>query len=594
MTGSRENSAESRQSVAEQRPGQSQHAHRPEFQVAEADTVMFASARPIAREDGPPSLAPRREEDTANGAVTGTAGVISAPASRRGRHRVGTDSLPTLMASHPRRTWLSRAVLLLILIMQTVLILRMYNTVFEDEALYLYVGHLEISHWLHGAPLQGNYPSYFSGAPALYPVLGALADSVGGLAAARGVSLIEMLAATALLYAMTRRLFNERVGLCAAVIFSVAEPTLFLGHLATYDASALFLLALTAWVVVRTTDFRGPVYLLAAPLLVLAVATKYAALLFVPCIIALAGVAAWPRHGRKALITPIALAVTTAGLLAGTLYLAGPDYWRGIGSTTLQRAPSTSSATSLLWDSAQWIGLPFALAVIGAVAYTVRPATETAEQIASAGSRLRRAVLGAVLAGSALLAPAEQIRIHTLVSLQKHVGFGLLFAAPIAGVGLARIIGDHFRRAQMGIAIWGAALVLGMTQANDLFNVWPDSTALASDMARNLRPGAHYLVEADEVPIYSLRRHADAQPDQFTSTFNFGYVDKQGRDLTGNAAYVAAIQAGYFRIVAFDYGTTPAVDTVIARTLAANPHYRLADVIRETNGGREYVWVKST
>ncbi|HEY4463261.1 MAG TPA: glycosyltransferase family 39 protein [Streptosporangiaceae bacterium] len=596
MSKPQDSSAESRQRVAEQRPGQSPRARRPEHQVAEADTVMFASARPIVRADGRPGLAPGPDEEAAGRTVPGPAGDVVVPAPRRGRHRhrAGVELLPALPASHPRRIWLSRGVLLLILIMQAALTLRMQNSAFEDEALYLYVGHLEIAHWLHGASLLGDYPSYFSGAPVLYPVLGAFADSIGGLAAARAVSLAEMLAATALLYTMSRRLFNERVGLCAAVIFSVAEPTLFLGHLATYDASALFLLALAAWVVVRTAEFRWPVYLLAAPLAASAVATKYASLLFVPCVIALAGVAAWPRSRRKALIAPVALALATAGVLAGTLRVAGPDYWRGIESTTLARVQSTASVTSLLWDITQWIGLPFALAVIGAVAYTIRPATETGEQIASAGSRLRRAALGAVMAGSALLAPAEQIRIHTVVSLQKHVGFGLLFAAPIAGVGMARIIGDHFRRAQIGIAMWGAALVLGMTQANDLFNVWPNSTALAADMAGHLRPGAHYLVEADEVPIYYLRRHADAQPNQFTSTYNFGYVDKQGRYLTGDAAYVAAIQAGYFQIVTFDYGTTPAVDTLIAHSLAADPHYRLADVISETNGGRQYVWIKST
>src|ERR1035438_685378 len=112
----------------------------------------------------------------------------------------------------------------------------MSNTAFEDEALYLYSGHLEIAHLLHGVPLPGDYSSYFSGAPVLYPVLGALADDVGGLAAARAVSLIAMLGTTALLYSLTRRLFNERVGLCAAVIFSVTESALFLGRLATRSA----------------------------------------------------------------------------------------------------------------------------------------------------------------------------------------------------------------------------------------------------------------------------------------------------------------------------------------------------------------------
>ena len=146
--------------------------------------------------------------------------------------------------------------------------------------------------------------------------------------------------------------------------------------------------------------------------------------------------------------------------------------------------------------------MQFALAVIGAVAYTLRPFTEPGEEVAPGGGRPSRALLGAVVVGSLLLAPAEQIRIHTFVSLQKHVGFGLLLAAPIIGVGLARIVGDHFRRAQIGIAVWGAALAIGMTQANNLFNAWPNSTVLVTDMTKYLRPGAHYLVEVDEVPIY--------------------------------------------------------------------------------------------
>ena len=49
------------------------------------------------------------------------------------------------------------------------------------------------------------------------------------------------------------------------------------------------------------------------------------------------------------------------------------------------------------------------------------------------------------------------------MSLQKHIGFGLFFAAPVRrGRCWRAIVGDHFRRAQVGIAIWGAALVLGM------------------------------------------------------------------------------------------------------------------------------------
>lgn len=230
------------------------HPHAGIVGLPEADTVMFALPKGDAQVDEDS----QRESTKILQAIPGTAAE-------------GQESRPS-----SRRTWISRACLLAILVMQAILSLRLQNTAFEDEGLYLYVGHLEIAHWLHGASLQGDYPSYLSGAPVLYPVLGAMADGVGGLAAARAVSLMEMLSATAMLYGLSRRLFNERVALCAALTFAVAAPTLFLGHFATYDASALFLLALATWIVVRTAEFRWPVYLLAAPVMTLAVATKYA------------------------------------------------------------------------------------------------------------------------------------------------------------------------------------------------------------------------------------------------------------------------------------------------------------------------------
>ena len=492
-----------------------------------------------------------------------------------------------------RRTWVSRGVLLAILGMQMALSLRMHNTAFEDEALYLYAGHMELGHYLYGYALQGSYPSYFSGAPVLYPVLGALADSLGGLAGARAVSLAAMLATTALLYALTRRLFNERVGLCAALIFSVTEPTLFLGHLATYDAPALLLLTLAAWIVVRSAASWLPVYLLAAPVLALAVASKYAALLFVPTVIALTVLAGWPHRGWKALIRPVMLAAVTGELLIWALHRVGKDYLHGIEFTTTSRFQGSTPVLALAWDCLKWGGLPFALAVAGAVAYARRPENEAGEHIAPPGGRWRRSLLGLVLTGTALLAPVQQMRLHTETSLYKHIGFGLLFAAPLAGVGLARIVGDHFRRAQLGIAIWGAALVLGMVQANDLFHAWPDSTLFVQDFSRYLRPGARYLVEVDEVPIYYLRLNPAAQPYQFSSTYVLGYTTPQGRYLTGTAAYLAAIKSGYFRVISYNGQVTPALDATLARTLRADPRYRLAAAIPNGNDTvTYYIWVR--
>ena len=138
----------------------------------------------------------------------------------------GTGRPPSRLAAYipgRRTTMISRLVLLAILSLQAVLSLRLRNTAFEDESLYLYAGHMELQHLLHGAALQGQYSSYFSGSPVLYPVLAAALDQVGGLALARALSLVEMLATTVLLYSMTRRLFNERIGLCAAALFAVTD-----------------------------------------------------------------------------------------------------------------------------------------------------------------------------------------------------------------------------------------------------------------------------------------------------------------------------------------------------------------------------------
>ena len=535
-----------------------------------------------------PAVRPGPDEAVAGGAWAGDeplarTGVGTTP--RRGRHSSGSTRFPE---SSRRRKWVSRAVLLAILAVQAVLSLRMTNTAFEDEALYLTAGHQELAHLLYGVPLPSDYASFFSGSPVLYPILGALADTWGGLAAARHVSLLAMLTTTALLYSLTRRLFNERVGLCAAVIFSVTESALFLGHLATYDAPSLFLLALATWIVVRTASFRWPGYLLAAPPIALAVATKYAAGLFVPTIVVLSALAAWPYRGRKALIAPAGLGAAVAALLGGALYLGGPVYLTGVRFTTTARFQGTTATSLLLRDSLVWGGLPFALALIGTVAYGIRARTEPGELVADSAGRAWRITLGVVLTGTALLAPIDQIHIHTLTSLWKHIGFGLFFAAPFAGIGLTRIIGDHFRRAQVGIAIWGAALVIGMTQANDLFDGWPGSAGFVPVLAHYLQPGARYLVEVDEVPIYYLRHHADAQPDQFTSTYFIGY-----HGLTGQAGFVAAIKAGYFKVVAFDGQVTPALDNVLASTLRANPDYRLAAAI-PANGHTVtyYVWVR--
>ena len=61
-----------------------------------------------------------------------------------------------------------------------------------------------------------------------------------------------MLGVTSLLWATTVRLYGRRAALLAASLFATLAGTQFLGALATFDAMALFLLALAVWLGVRS------------------------------------------------------------------------------------------------------------------------------------------------------------------------------------------------------------------------------------------------------------------------------------------------------------------------------------------------------
>jgi hypothetical protein len=495
-----------------------------------------------------------------------------------------------------RRTWVSRAALGAILCVQAVLSLRLQNTAYGDEALNLYAGHLETLHQLHGASLQGNYATYFPGVPVLYPVLAAAANSVGGLAAARAVSLLAMLITTALLYGMTRLLFNERVGLCAAALFCVTEATILAGHLATNDAVSLCLLAFASWVVVRTGPWHWRAYLLAMPVACLAAATDYWALLYLPAVAALAGIAGHPYIGRPALARALVMGGVMVELFAVGVLIAGRDYVTAAVSATASRSPGGSQALTILTEAGKWGGLIVALAVLGTIRYAAQARNEPNERVALPGSRHRRIAVGVVLTGTAVVTLLDQLYLNTDVSLDTHLAFGLFFAAPMAGVGLARLVGDHFRRAQIGIVVWAVALILGLAQSSQLFGSWPNSSTLVMELSRYLGPGDRYLVENDNVAIYYLMGNRDAQPDQFTSTYFMAYRTSKGQLITGTPAYLAALQAGYFHVVIYDSSVTAPLDKTLAAALESDPRYRLAGTVPENAPDFRttcYVWIRT-
>jgi hypothetical protein len=491
--------------------------------------------------------------------------------------------------------------LLPVLAVQAALSLRMVwnHSASTDEALYLWSGHLEWLHVLHGLPLP-PFPTYFSGAPVVYPPLAALANAVGGLAAARLLSLGFMLAATVLLWATTSLLFDRTAAFFSAGFWAVLGPTQFLGAYATYDAMSLCLLALATWCAAhaRRDRLMARWLIAAAAAITLANAAKYASMLFDPVVALVALLAVWPergtwwmQHKRAAKHAALHLAIVlviAADFDIMAMFLGGGWYETGIGQTTFSRVPGDSSARIVLICSGVWVGAVTVAALVG---------------VAMCGRRDRRPpgrlLLLAVLAGAALLAPAEQARIDTLTSLDKHVDFGAWFAAIAAGYGISRLIGLLRSPAGRAIARVGAAAALtlpaatGIAQANQIFGQYGNSSALVAMLRPLVKANrGRILMDYGSVPEYYLGVR-DWQQWSSTSSLRLpsGHTVSSPVGTTGNPAlYQAYVRRGYFSLIILAFNSQGSMNGSIIATINQIPAYHF---VGETwYGSQKYgAWV---
>jgi hypothetical protein len=482
-----------------------------------------------------------------------------------------------------------------ILAVQALLSLRLIwsNTAFTDEGLYLWSGRLEWAHWLHATQIP-NFPSYFSGSPDVYPPLGAMASALGGLTAARLLSLCLMLGATALLHGVTRRLFGLRPANFAAALFAGLGSTQFLGAFATYDAMALMLLALATWLSVRAGGTRLAVQLplltAAVGALALADAAKYAATLYDPVVIGVAGLVAW-RAGSRRNCVFVALAMTSAlGLLLYLgIRLGGPTYWRGITHTTLARAHGGSSAAGIVADSLGWVAVVVILAVIGsAVAITMQPA-------------LPMKLCACLLASAVVLAPANQARIHVFTSLFKHVGFGAWFGAAVAGYALASLANAVPAVKQRGAAMTSAGvaiagLLIGASLAQTHFLSWPKTTEFTARLGTLLPAHKGNVLAADNGNVIEYYLPDELQGMIFYGPWFLHYQDpSSGKFLAGRPAYADAIKHGYFSVIALSFGDSRATDQAITRDIHTYGGYQLIATVPYHVAGRASafrIWVR--
>ncbi|WP_405365363.1 hypothetical protein [Kitasatospora sp. NBC_00039] len=518
---------------------------------------------PAGSQDGPPARGRRRR--------------TAEPVARMPRPGLRTDLLP----------------LFAVLLVQGALSfhLLLSNTAFVDEGTYIYAGYQEIANLAHGTPVA-TYETFFSGSPLIYPVVVAVADMLGGLTTARLLSMAFMLSATVAVHLATRRLHGSLAAFCAAAAFAALGPTQFLGGLATYDSMALALLAWAGYLAVRLTTGGGyPSMLLAALLLALAGCTKYAALLWVPVVCGVAVFAgsggapgAWVRWKRGLqLLLAFVAAVAVAALVAGKRYIDGFNH------TTLKRAPGHDAYSYVAEEAAKWVGALLLLALVGVVVQLVAARRR-------GGSAWSEACLAAVLLVAGMLAPANQIRIHTWLSLQKHVDFGAWFACIVVGALLARVVVALKDRVHVTAGVVVAALVVGplgwvgAAQGREMFGEWSDT----EDFVAALRPYVvkgddRYLVENYNVPAYYLRESSNWQ--QWHDLVAVYRRDPDtGKQQVGVPAIQAGIEAHEWKVVVLDFTQTGATDKAIQPTLKS-AGYRVATVVKSGEHGRYTIYV---
>ena len=420
------------------------------------------------------------------------------------------------------------------------------NTAYLDEANFLWIGRLELAHWLHGTswPSASAY-RFLPGSPTIYPPIGALANSIGGLAGARILSLVFMLGATILLCWTAWRLIGRTGALIAAALWAVSEPAMRLAF-ATADPLSIFLTALAAWLIVQAgyRRHRGEFILAAGLTLALANVTAYWGLLVDPVVIAFAALA-WLRVMRPQQSLSCAAWLAAAWGLCFALVMTASHSWPGLFSTLSATSTagyqSASSAMSEIWGYA---GLTIGLAAIGTLVLL--------------RSQYRS---NFVLAGGLCFAAYLLIDLHyqTTWTIDKSLAYGIWFAVIAAGYAGSKLIRwVPGSRPQLAALCCAAVLVYpaatSWESAWQRYHAWPDAQEFVSAFKPiEARSPGHIYLPSREANIAEYYTREVSDWTRWDATMS---LKPTGPPSTWPRYYSAQLHRGYYGVITLFYSTT--------------------------------------
>ncbi len=423
------------------------------------------------------------------------------------------------------------------------------NTAYIDEADYLWVGRLELAHWLHGTPWPSAYAHrIFSGSPAIYPPAGAVADSIGGLAGARMLSLAFMLASTVLLYLTASRLTGHRAAVAAAALWALSEPAIRLAF-ATFDPLSVLATALSAWLLVQAGARRWWAAFVAAAAVALALAnaTAYSGIVIDPIVIAFAFLAWLPRLRALCALLHTALLVAVLGVAFGLLMTASRS-WAGLSFTVIARnIADYQSPVAIMNDIWGYSGLIMVLAIIGGITAIHSETRSRAGVLAWAGLAI-------------FIVPLAQLHEQTAWSLDKHLAYGVWFAVIAAGYGCDKLIGQ-LPGASRPLTACCCAIALayiaasGWQSAWQRYHAWPNAVAFISAFKSPVAQARGLIyVPGHEANIAQYYTPQGRALDRWSTALSL--------DLTGVVQgswefyYSSQLDSGKYGVIALFYSTT--------------------------------------
>ena len=238
---------------------------------------------------------------------------------------------------------------------------------------------------------------------------------------------------------------------------------------ATYDPLSVLLTALSAWLIVQAGDRRRRGEFVAAAAVALAVAnvTAYPGIVIDPLVIAFAFLAWRPRMRRQASISCAAWLTGTIALSFGLL-MTFSHSWTGLFATAFaQHTAGDQGAAPIIGQIWGYSGLIIALATIGAVA------TLQSER------RNHVALLGGLCFAAFM---AVQLHDQTSWSIDKHLAYGIWFAAIAAGYACSKFISwlpgaNRQLAAECRVVALVYPAATGWQSAWERYHAWPNANA---------------------------------------------------------------------------------------------------------------------